>query len=141
MEKSITYFENPGPENTDAVIGLVKERLEGSDIKYVAVASSTGASALKLNEALKDLDVTIVNCSHHVGFKEPNKAQIDEEAIAHGTTPDYSSLEYNIIYFKDININLYDYLDRSILFQDELFEKQDITEVTYFGSDINKIEE
>ena len=82
MEKSITYFENPGPENTDAVIQLVKERLEGSDIKYVAVASSTGASALKLNEALKDLDVTIVNCSHHVGFKEPNKAQISEETKA-----------------------------------------------------------
>lgn len=69
------------------------------------------------------------------------KAQIDEEAIAHGTTPDYSSLEYNIIYFKDGHIYLYDYLDRSILFQDELFENQGITEITYFGSDINKIGE
>ena len=56
MEKTITYFEKPGIENTDALFGLVKERLEGSDIKYVAIASSTGASALKLNEALKDLD-------------------------------------------------------------------------------------
>ena len=56
MEKTITYFEKPGIENTDALIELVKERLEGSDIKYVAIASSTGASALKLNEALKDLD-------------------------------------------------------------------------------------
>ena len=50
METTITYFETPGIENTDALIGLVKERLEGSDIKYVAIASSTGASALKLNE-------------------------------------------------------------------------------------------
>lgn len=82
MEKTITYFEKPGIENTDALIGLVKERLEGSDIKYVAIASSTGASALKLNEALKDLDVTIVNCSHHVGFKEANKAQMDDETRA-----------------------------------------------------------
>lgn len=82
MEKSITYFENPGAENTDAVIELVRQRLEGSDIKYLAVASSTGASALKLNEALKDLDVTIVNCSHHVGFREPNKAQISAEVKA-----------------------------------------------------------
>ena len=79
MEKAITYFEKPGIENTDALIELVKERLEGSDIKYVAIASSTGASALKLNEALKGLDVTIVNCSHHVGFKEANKAQMDSE--------------------------------------------------------------
>ena len=49
MEKTITYFEKPGIENTEALIELVKARLEGSDIKYVAVASSTGASALKLN--------------------------------------------------------------------------------------------
>ena len=82
MEKAITYFEKPGIENTDALIELVKERLEGSDIKYVAIASSTGASALKLNEALKDMDVTIVNCSHHVGFKEANKAQMDDETRA-----------------------------------------------------------
>ena len=73
MEKTITYFEKPGIENTDALFGLVKERLEGSDIKYVAIASSTGASALKLNEALKDLDV---------GFKEANKAQMDDETRA-----------------------------------------------------------
>ena len=69
MEKTITYFEEPGIENTDALIGLVKDRLEGSDIKYVAIASSTGESALKLNEALKGMDVTIVNCSHHVGLQ------------------------------------------------------------------------
>ena len=74
MEKTITYFEKPGIENTEALIELVKARLEGSDIKYVAIASSTGESALKLNEALKESDVTIVNCSHHVGFKEANKA-------------------------------------------------------------------
>ena len=82
MEKSITYFEEPGIENTDALIELVKERLEGSDIKYVAIASATGASALKLNDALKELDVTIVNCSHHVGFKGANQADIDDETKA-----------------------------------------------------------
>lgn len=82
MEKSITYFEKPGPINTDAIIGLVKERLSESDIKYVAVASSTGASALKLNQALKDLDITIVNCSHHAGFKEVNKTRISAETRA-----------------------------------------------------------
>ena len=82
MEKSITYFEEPGIENTDALIELVKERLEGSDIKYVAIASATGVSALKLNDALKELDVTIVNCSHHVGFKGANQADIDDETKA-----------------------------------------------------------
>ena len=28
MEKTITYFEKPGIENTDALIELVKERLK-----------------------------------------------------------------------------------------------------------------
>ena len=79
MERTITYFENPGPENTDELIALVKARLENSDIKYVAIASSTGESALKLYEELKDLDVTIVNCSHHAGFKEVNKTRISDE--------------------------------------------------------------
>ena len=81
MEKSITYFEKPGKDNTDELIACVKERLTEGDIKYVAIASASGESALKLYEALADLDVTIVNCTHHMGFKEPNKADITPEMI------------------------------------------------------------
>ena len=69
------------------------------------------------------------------------KAQIDAEAEAAGVEPDYSDLEYNIIYFKDGHINLYNYLDRSINFQDELFDNLSLTNNPYFGSDINYIEE
>ena len=52
------------------------------DAGALKVASATGASALKLNDALKELDVTIVNCSHHVGFKGANQADIDDETKA-----------------------------------------------------------
>ncbi len=70
------------------------------------------------------------------------KARIDEEAEAAGVEPDYSSLEYNIIYYKDGELNIYDYLDRAIAFQDELFTKLTITNPTYFGADVNpKMEE
>lgn len=79
MKKSITYFEKPGKDNTEELIACVKERLEEDDIKYVAIASSSGESALKLYESLSDLDVTIVNCTHHMGFREPNKSDISEE--------------------------------------------------------------
>ncbi len=79
MKKSITYFEKPGQINTDELIECVKERLSEGDIKYVAIASSSGVSALKLYEALTDLDVTIVNCTHHMGFKEDNKSDISLE--------------------------------------------------------------
>ncbi|MDR1722029.1 MAG: hypothetical protein LBR24_03145 [Methanobrevibacter sp.] len=80
MEKSITYFEKPGKENTDELIKLVKERLVGSDIKYVAIASVSGETALKLADAIDG--VTIINVSHHAGFKGDNVLEISEDQIA-----------------------------------------------------------
>ena len=50
----------------------------------------------------------------------------------------YSETEYNVIYFKDGSIYLYDYLDRSTIFQDELFIKEEIEEKVYFGANINE---
>ena len=35
MEKTIHYFENPGEENTDKVIELVKKRREELGIKHI----------------------------------------------------------------------------------------------------------
>lgn len=80
MKKSITYFENPGKENTEELIQLIKERLKGSNIKYVAIASASGETALKLSKELDD--VTIVNTTHHAGFKEKNKLDISDDMKA-----------------------------------------------------------
>lgn len=77
MKKSITYFENSGEENTDELISLVKDRLKGSNIKYVAIASASGESAIKLANALED--VTIINVTHHAGFHGPNQLDISED--------------------------------------------------------------
>ena len=77
MEKPITYFEKPGKENTEELIKLIKERLKGSKIKYVAIASASGETALKLSKELGD--VTIVNTTHHAGFKEKNELDISDE--------------------------------------------------------------
>jgi len=83
MKKSIVYFEKPGKENTDQLISIVKERLEKSNIKYIAIASVSGETALKLADALDDaglLDgVTIVNTSHHAGFKEKNAMELSSK--------------------------------------------------------------
>ena len=38
MEKKINYFENPGSENTEKVIELVKERKEELGIENIVVA-------------------------------------------------------------------------------------------------------
>jgi hypothetical protein len=79
MEKTINYFENKGAENTDKVIELVNERKEELGIKTVLVASVSGKTALKLREAMED--VNIVSITHHAGFKEKGKLEITSEYV------------------------------------------------------------
>lgn len=82
MKKSITYFKKPGNENTDELIALVKERLLESDIKYVAIASVSGVTAIKLADAIDAANlgdkIVIVNVTHHAGFKEKNKLELTD---------------------------------------------------------------
>lgn len=49
-----------------------------------------------------------------------------------------STTEYTIKYFKDGVLNIFDYLDRSTSFQDELFTKQLVTNPKYFGANVNE---
>lgn len=79
MEKSIHYFENPGEENTDKVIELVKERKEELGIYNIVIASATGKSAFKLVEKIGD--ATIVNVTHHAGFRGGDELEITPEDI------------------------------------------------------------
>lgn len=79
--KFITYFDKEGDDYTDELISAVKDKLDlCEDIKYVLIASATGASALKLAEAI-DRDVTIINVSHNIGFSGPNQSDISDEMI------------------------------------------------------------
>lgn len=69
MEKKIVYFDEPGPQNTHAVIAAVKERITEVGVKYVVVASESGNTALKVAKALKDLDVKIVCVTVYAGIR------------------------------------------------------------------------
>lgn len=77
MEKTIYYFENPGEQNTDKLIELVKQRKEQLGIKNIVVASVSGKTGLKLREAMDDVD--IVSITHHAGFKEKGMLEIAPE--------------------------------------------------------------
>jgi len=68
LDKSIHYFDEPGPQNTVALIDAVKERIKGSEIEYV-VASESGATALKVAEALKEFKVKVVCVSAYAGIR------------------------------------------------------------------------
>src|SRR3972149_4523858 len=77
MEGKIVYFEQAGPENTEASLHIVKQRAEELGIKTILVASTTGSGAVKAVEVLKGLRVIFV--SHSTGFGEPNVQRFTEE--------------------------------------------------------------
>jgi len=66
--RKVLYFEKPGPENTDSVVRVVKERVKEGDIQYVVVASISGTTALRFAEELKDTRVSVVCVSGYAGW-------------------------------------------------------------------------
>jgi len=79
ITKEITYFDAPGAKNTDQVIQAVKKRIERLGIQHVVVASTSGATALKIWEVLKDTDVAIVCVGEHYGFWGGDEQRFKEE--------------------------------------------------------------
>jgi hypothetical protein len=51
MESRGTLYLNPNEDNTDATIEAAKKRAVELGIKYVAVASSSGSTGVKVAEA------------------------------------------------------------------------------------------
>ena len=70
MECKITYFGQPGRQNTDLTLKLAKERAEQLGIKNIVVASSTGFVGTKASEIFKGYNLIVV--AGVVGFREPN---------------------------------------------------------------------
>jgi uncharacterized protein len=69
MEKKIYYFEDWKPENTEITFQLVRERLAGSAIKNLVIASTTGATARKAAESFKDAGVKLTVVPHQFDFR------------------------------------------------------------------------
>lgn len=65
----IRYFDEPGPQNTEALIEAVKIRIKRSGIEYVVVASESGNTALKVAEALTGLSVKVVCVTAYAGLR------------------------------------------------------------------------
>jgi hypothetical protein len=69
QDKKIRYFSEPGPENGDALIETVKERIMELGIRFVVVASDSGGTALRVAEALRDLTVKVVCVTAYAGVR------------------------------------------------------------------------
>lgn len=80
MQKTVTYFEKPGRENTAKCFEIVKEAISDFGYRYIVVASTQGDTGLLFAEGLKDKNVNLVVVTHSQGFKEPNTNELAQEA-------------------------------------------------------------
>jgi len=60
MELKTVYFENPGSENTNEVLGIARQRAEELGIKTILVATTGGDTAVKAVEVFSGLKVIAV---------------------------------------------------------------------------------
>ena len=77
MELKTTYFENPGKENTEEVLRIVRQRAEELGIKTIVVASTAGDTAVKATEVLSGSKIIAV--SHFTGMRGPNTQEFTDE--------------------------------------------------------------
>jgi len=70
LEKTITYLEKGGPENTFQTLEAAKRRAKELGIKDVVIASTHGGTALKAAEIFKDLKVNLVAVSICESFRK-----------------------------------------------------------------------
>jgi len=77
MESKTVYFEQPGRDNTEAVLRIARQRAEELGIKTVVVASTSGDTAVKAMDALQGLRVIIV--THVAGSRAPDTQEFTEE--------------------------------------------------------------
>ena len=80
MQKTVTYFEKPGPENTGYCLDIVNQAIHEYDYRHIVVASTWGDTGLIFAESLKDKNINLIIVTHSHGFKEPNSIELTEEA-------------------------------------------------------------
>lgn len=74
MKVSVTYFKEKGTVNTDETLQLAHKRAKELKITHAVIPTTTGASAVKALEIMKELNLVIV--THMSGFKEPGHNQL-----------------------------------------------------------------
>jgi hypothetical protein len=77
--RRIVYFDRPGRANTAGVVEAVCERRAELGIEHVVVASGSGATALKLWEALEGTGTTLVSVPEHAGFGGGDAPSLSDE--------------------------------------------------------------
>jgi hypothetical protein len=70
MQATITYFDTPGPENTDATLAATRDRARELGITQIVVATTHGFTARRARELVPDRSVRIVAVSISAAFDQ-----------------------------------------------------------------------
>jgi len=76
-QKRITYFDGPGPENTDETLKLARERADELGISEVVVASTRGDTAVKASEIFRGFN--LIGVSHSTGWREAGIQEMSDD--------------------------------------------------------------
>jgi len=77
VERKTVYFQDPGEQNTESVLELVKNYAQAEGVRDIVVASTTGETGVKASRLFRGFNVVVV--SHHVGFQEPGVWEMEED--------------------------------------------------------------
>jgi hypothetical protein len=82
IAKPITYFDQPGAQNTDEVARCVRERCQELGLRFVVVASNTGQTALAVWKEVESLGVRLIAVTEHAGFRGGDSVDLTPERRA-----------------------------------------------------------
>lgn len=68
MEREMTLFEEPGPDNTEETLRAARRRAEQLELEHTVFATSTGESALKAAEVFDGSGIQLIGVTLHAGL-------------------------------------------------------------------------
>jgi len=80
MQKTVTYFEKPGPENTGQCLQIAMEAIDKFSYKHIVIATTRGDTGQLFAERLRDSNVNVTVITHSHGFKTPNSSELSRES-------------------------------------------------------------
>ena len=80
MQKTITYFEKPGKENSLQCLEIVKNAVNEFNYRHLIVATTGGDTGVLFAEGLKESGINSIAVTHSYGFKEKNSHELSDES-------------------------------------------------------------
>ena len=102
MEEKITYFEEPGINNTETTLKLAIERARARGIKKMVLASTRGDTAKVAAERLAGTGIKMVVVPHQYGFMSPTQrfpAELCEELNKKGHAVHFGTMLFHTEHF------------------------------------------